>query len=405
MNRPPAIVVLGTYDSKAAEHEFLRERIAARGHAALAVHVGTRAPAPVPVAVDLFEEAIRTMRPPPSGRDEAIAAVLAAARRRIRELLAAGAIHGIVSAGGGTGTHIATAVMRSLPLGFPKVMVSTVASRDMRRTVGTKDVVMMHSVVDILGVNSILGRILDQAAAAVCAMAESCWRPAADRPRVALPFFGFITPAAEATAAALEARGYEVIPFHANGTGGMAMVELAAEGCFDGILELATHELADELTGGYCRGIGPERFAPIPGRPIPRLVVPGGLDCAVLEFTRDSVPEAYRGRKIFFYDFRSAVRLDPAETVEAAERLAAALNRDPGRAACLIPSRGWSEADREGGPLYDPQTAQLFVARLRARLDPAVAVREVDYHINDPGFAEEAAAAMHAMIAAQRRGA
>jgi uncharacterized protein (UPF0261 family) len=403
MKPSPVIAVLGTYDSKAAEHEFLKARIEARGFAALTVNIGTRAPAPVPVAVDLYPEVIAAMRPPPAGRDEAIAAVLAAAKRRVGELCGRGAIDGIVSAGGGTGTHLATGVMRTLPLGFPKVMVSTVASRDMRRTVGTKDVVMMHSVVDILGVNSILGMILDQAAAAVCAMAESRWRPAAARPRIALPFFGFITPAAEAVAAALAARGYEVVPFHANGTGGMAMVELAAEGFFAGILELATHELADELKGGYCRGIGPERFAPIPGRAVPRLVVPGGLDCAVLEFTRDSVPEAYRGRKIFYYDFRSAIRLDRAETLEVAERLAAALNRDPARAACLIPARGWSEADREGGPLHDPETSRLFVERLRARLDPAIAVREVDHHINDPGFAEEAAAAMHAMVAAAGR--
>jgi uncharacterized protein (UPF0261 family) len=400
MKAESVIAVLGTYDSKAAEHEFLRQRIAARGLGALTINIGTRRPSPAPVDLDLYPEVIAAMRPPPAGRDEAIAAVLAEAKRRVRRLCAEGAIAGIVSAGGGTGTHLATGVMRALPLGFPKVMVSTVASRDMRRTVGTRDIVMMHSVVDILGVNSILGTILDQAAAAVCAMAGSRWRPAREKKRIALPFFGFITPAAEAARRALEARGYEVVAFHANGTGGMAMVELAAEGYFDGILELATHELADQLKDGYCGGIGPERFAPIPGQAIPRLVVPGGLDCAVLEFTRDTVPPEYRGRRIFFYDFRSAIRLDHGETALMADRLAEQLNRDAANVKFLIPSRGWSEADREGGPLHDPETGRVFVERLKRRLDPAIEIREVDHHINDPAFAETAAAMLHAMMPA-----
>jgi uncharacterized protein (UPF0261 family) len=401
MNPPSAaIAVLGTYDSKADEHEFLKQRIIARGLHAMTINIGTRTPSPVPVALDLYPEVIAAMNPPAAGRDAAIEAILAEARQRVKALCSEGAIAGIISAGGGTGTHLATGVMRALPLGFPKVMVSTVASRDMRQTVGTKDIVMMHSVVDILGINSILGIILDQAAAAVCAMAQSSWRPARERKRIALPFFGFITPAAEAVGRALEARGYEVVAFHANGTGGMAMVELAAEGYFDGILELATHELADHFKNGYCSGIGPERFAPIAGRPIPRLVVPGGLDCAVLEFTRSTVPEQYKNRKIFFYDFRSAIRLDHRETALMADQLADQLNRDTANVKFLIPSRGWSEADRQGGPLYDPETGRIFVTRLKERLDPAIEIREVDHHINDPDFAETAAAMMHGMMSA-----
>jgi uncharacterized protein (UPF0261 family) len=400
MKPDPAIAVLGTFDSKSTEHEFLKQRIEARGLPAMTINIGTKAPSPVAVSLDLHPVVRERMNSEAWGRDAAIAAVLAAARERVPALCAQGAICGIISAGGGTGTHLATGVMRALPLGFPKVMVSTVASRNMQNTVGTKDIVMMHSVVDILGVNSILGVILDQAAAAVCAMARSRWQPARTKKRIALPFFGFITPAAEAVTAALEARGYEVICFHANGTGGMAMVELAAEGYFDGILELATHELADHLKDGYCGGIGPERFAPIPGRTIPRLVVPGGLDCAVLEFTRETVPDIYRGRKIFFYDFRSAIRLDHAESALLAERLAGDLNRDAQNVRVLIPTRGWSEADRAGGPLHDPQAARIFTERLRQTLNPRIEIRNVDHHINDPGFAEEAAVAMHAMVAA-----
>jgi uncharacterized protein (UPF0261 family) len=289
--------------------------------------------------------------------------------------------------------------MQELPLGVPKVMVSTVASRNMAQTVGTKDITMIHSVADLLGVNSISGRILDIAAAGVCGMVQSSWRPEIAKKRVALPFFGFITAGAEATRQALENLGYEVVPFHANGTGGMAMEELAAEGYFDGILDLATHELADDLKEGYCGGIGPERFAPVPGKSIPRLVVPGGLDCAVLEFTRDTVPDIYRDRKIFYYDFRSAIRLDEKETLLIADQLSEKLNQAPGTVSVLIPDRGWSEADREGGPLYDPLMNRFFVQQLREKLDPQIDIKETDYHINDPEFGLTAAKMMDCMLA------
>jgi uncharacterized protein (UPF0261 family) len=257
---------------------------------------------------------------------------------------------------------------------------------------------MIHSVADLLGVNSISGNILDKAAAAICAMVQSQWHPAEVKKRIALPFFGFITAGAEATRSALEARGYEVIAFHANGTGGMAMEELAAEGYFDGILDLATHELADHLLGGYCGAIGPQRYEPVPGRSIPRLVVPGGLDCAVLEFTRQNIPEQYKHRKIFFYDFRSAIRLNFEETTCLANQLAEKLNRDPANVNVLIPTRGWSEADREGEPLYDPEMNLVFTDRLREVLDPQIEIQEMDQHINDSTFAEAAANLMDKMI-------
>ena len=206
---------------------------------------------------------------------------------------------------------------------------------------------MMHSVADLLGVNSISGSILDKAAAAICGMVQSQWKPTKEKKRIALSFFGFITPGAESIRQALEELGYEVVAFHSNGTGGMAMEELAGEGYFDGILDLSTHELADHLMDGYCSGIGPQRYEPVPGRSIPRLVVPGGLDCAVLEFTRQNIPVQYRDRKIFFYDFRSAIRLNLEETTTLANQLVKKINRDPENTKVLIPLLGWSEADRE----------------------------------------------------------
>ncbi len=229
-------------------------------------------------------------------------------------------------------------------------------------------------------------------------MVQSQWQPAEVKKRIALPFFGFIAAGAEATRSALEALGYEVVAFHANGTGGMAMEELAAEGYFDGILDLATHELADHLLDGYCGAIGPQRYEPVPGRSIPRLIVPGGLDCAVLEFTRRNVPDQYKDRKIFFYDFRSAIRLNVEETICLANQLAEKLNRGAANIKILIPTRGWSEADREGGPLYDPEMNSVFTSRLKNVLDPQIEIREIDFHINDTDFAEAAANLMNEMI-------
>ncbi len=398
MKKNYCIAVLGTFDSKAEEHSFLKQRIERRGMQVLTINVGTRAPSPTQVDLDLFNSVSANGKSVFEDRDTAINAMLDEAKKIIASLHREGKITGVISAGGGTGTYICTTIMRQLPLGVPKVMVSTVASRDMADTVSTKDITMMHSVADLLGINTISGNILDKSAAAICGMVQSQWRPDQQKKRIALPFFGFITTGAEFIRQALEDRGYEVIAFHANGTGGMAMEELAAEGYFDGILDLATHELADHLMDGYCGAIGSQRYEPVPGRSIPRLVAPGGLDCAVLEFTRQNVPQQYQDRKIFYYDFRSAIRLNEDETTHLADQLAQKLNRDPANVKFIIPTNGWSEADREGGPLYDPEMNSLFTERLKRNLNHQIEVHEVDYHINDQAFGLAAADLMDKMV-------
>jgi uncharacterized protein (UPF0261 family) len=394
----PAVAVVGTFDSKGEEHRFLKVRIEERGIPAITIHVGTRGSSPFPADYDLYRQVIQQGGAEMTDRDRAIEAVIAEARSLISDLYQKGDICGMISAGGGTGTHIGASIMAVLPLGVPKVMVSTVASRDMGPVVGTKDITMMHSVADILGVNSITGRILDRAAGAVSGMVQKQWKQKEDKNRVALTMFGFITRAAEAIKASLEGMGYEVVAFHANGTGGMAMEELAGEGYFHGVLDLATHELADELMHGYCRGIGPGRLEPFVGRHIPRLVVPGGLDCAVLEFTRHNIPEKLEDRSIFFYDFRSAVRLSLDETRFIARQLAEKLNQDISGIKVLVPMRGWSEADGEGSPLHDPLARDAFMETLRQVLSPQVPIEEADLHINAPSFAELASKTMDRMI-------
>jgi uncharacterized protein (UPF0261 family) len=254
---------------------------------------------------------------------------------------------------------------------------------------------MMHTVSDLLGVNSVSGLILDAAAGAVCGMVRSGYEAAAGKKVIGLTMFGFITRAAEMVRAHLEEMGHEVVAFHANGAGGLAMEELAAEGRFDGILDLATHELADSLyAGGYCRLIGPGRLAPLD---TPRLVVPGGLDCAVLEFTRETAPPDLADRRIFYYDFRSAVSLDADETAKLARRLIEGINAMPGEVRVLAPMGGWSEASSAQGPLYSPKLGRELMTALRAGLD-GVEITETEHHILDPDFALLAARTMDSML-------
>ena len=401
MEKKPVVAVVGTFDSKAEEHFFLKERIEQHDLNTLTINVGTAGPSPAAVDLDLFNTIIANNPDVRKSRDTAIAAVIDAARDKVKKLYEQNEIAGMISAGGGTGTHIGTSIMHELPLGVPKVMVSTVASRNMAKTVGTKDITMIHSVADLLGINSISGRILTVAAAGISGMVQASWIPDVTKKRIVLPFFGFITAGAEATRQALEELGYEVVPFHANGIGGMAVEELAAEGYFDGILDFATHELADHMLDGYCGDIGPQRFEPVPGRSIPRLVVPGGLDCAVLEFTRNNIPLQYQDRQIFFYDFRSAIRLNEDETRTLADQLAQKLNKGAPNVKVLIPLQGWSEADRDGGPLYNPSMNRFFMQQLREKLDNQINIQETDHHINDASFAAIAAQMMDQMVQEQ----
>jgi uncharacterized protein (UPF0261 family) len=389
-----SIAIVGTLDSKGEEHLFLKEFIESRGYTTITIDVGTSGSSTFPPDLSVSKLIhIREME-----RSLMVEAIIGKAREVILDLYHQGKIGAIISVGGGTGTFVGTSIMKILPLGVPKVMVSTVASRDMSQTIGTKDITIMHTVVDMLGLNSISRLILARAAGAVCGMMSADTGAERESPRVALSLYGFVTQAAENIKSILEENHFEVIPFHANGTGGMAMEEMMEESYFDGILDLATHELVDAMFGGYCGGIGPQRLVSPEGVDTPRLVVPGGLDSAVLEFDSHSIPEQYKDRKIFFYDFRSAIRLTADESGSLARILADKLNHSHNPIKILIPLRGWSEADREGDVLFDPESSHAFCETLEKALKSDVEVRQVDYHINDKGFAQEAANIMISMI-------
>ncbi|MEW6351775.1 MAG: Tm-1-like ATP-binding domain-containing protein [Thermodesulfobacteriota bacterium] len=393
---PPNVVIVGTLDTKWAEVDYLRSVIAQSGCAATVVDVGTLHPPGIRPDVSREEVA--------SAAGMSLDEVLQIKDRRVAvgtmtkgaseiavELLRRGKLSAIVSVGGGTGTHIGTGVMRSLPLGVPKLMVSTVASRDMSELIGTKDITIMHSVIDILGLNSVSRRILANAGAAIAGMALQAGEIRPEKPIVGLTSFGFITEGAMQVKRLLEANGYEVAPFHANGTGGMAMEDLIDQGLIHGVIDFALHEFSDQLYGGYCGAIGEGRLESAGRRGIPQVVVPGGLDCIVLEFdSLETMPEPVKGRKVFWYDFRSGVRTSAEDVMVLARTIARKLNRAQGPTRFLIPMGGWSEADAVGGPLYEPAVNQVFVDEIRSLLDPRVEVIEVDAHINDDSFAHAA---------------
>jgi uncharacterized protein (UPF0261 family) len=304
--------------------------------------------------------------------------------------------------GGGTGTAIVTSIMRSLPFGLPKLVLSTVASRDIREYVGTKDIVMFHSVADILGMNQFMRLILGQAVYAIIGMMERGSAIPKGKPMVAVTAYCINSLCALHAEPLLQERGYEMIAFHANGCGGMAMEELLAQGLIQGVLDFTTHEIADEMFVGYCRGIGPRRLETAGQMGVPQVVVPGGLDNAVFS-PFYPMPDHLKGRKIHPHDIRFCVRLGPEEMTEFAKIIGEKLKKAKGPTYVLIPRKGWSEADKPGSDLFEPETNQVFVEELRKIIGSNIPIEEVDAHISDPTFAQRAVELLDGMIHSKRK--
>ena len=294
------IAVLGTLDTKGREHAFVAECIRARGHVALLIDVGTGAePAVAPdiprtevaAAAGLDLAAVMAR----ANRGECVTAMARAAPRLLEQLVAAGRIDGVISLGGGGGTAIASAAMRPLPIGFPKLIVSTLASGNTAAYVGTTDITMMPAVVDVQGLNRISRTILARAAGAICGMVDADVTAGNEKPLVVASMFGNTTKCIEAAIPLLERAGYEVIVFHATGTGGRAMEALIASGLVAGVLDVTTTELADELVGGVLSA-GPERLDAAAKHAVPAIVAPGCLD--MVNFGEQaSVPPQFAGRR------------------------------------------------------------------------------------------------------------
>lgn len=388
---PRTIALIGALDTKAAEYLFVKECIEAAGHRALLIDVGVLDAAPL--EPDVSREAVAaagggdlaTLR---SRRDrgEAVAVMSRGAAVLLPRLYAEGRFDGVLALGGTGGTSVACAAMRALPLGVPKVMVSTVAGGDVSGYVGVHDIVMVPSIVDVSGVNRISRQVFARAAGAVCGMVEARVPPGQDKPLIAATMFGNTTPAVEAAKAILERQGYEVLVFHCTGSGGRTMESLIEAGQIAGVLDITTTEWADELVGGVFSA-GPTRLEAAARKGVPAVVAPGCLDM-VNFWAPETVPPKFQGRTFYPHNPNvTLMRTNPEENRRLGEILAEKLNASRGPVTVVLPLKGLSMIDSPGGAFWSPEADNALFTAIRSHLRPDIPVVELDCNINDPPFA------------------
>jgi uncharacterized protein (UPF0261 family) len=397
------IAIVGALDTKGLEFEFLKREIELRGPSTLLIDTGV-------LGEPYMEPDISRGRVAQAGgksidelvakrdRGEAMGVMTKGVAEIVRQLYAEGEIDGIISMGGGGGTVIGTSAMRALPVGFPKLMVSTLASGDTSPYVDTTDITMMPSVVDVAGVNRISRRIYTNAAGAICGMVTGELSPADDKPLVAASMFGNTTPAVDHARQIIESKGYEVLVFHATGTGGRTMEALIADKYIAGVLDITTTEWADEICGGVLSA-GPNRLEAAARMGIPQVVVPGCIDMCNF-WARDTVPEKYKER--IFYEWNPNVtlmRTTPEENQQMGEIFAEKLNATSGPVAVLIPLKGFSQIDLKGEIFYWPEANQAFITALKKNLRSDIPVTEMDFDINAPEFSGKVAETLLEMLA------
>jgi uncharacterized protein (UPF0261 family) len=318
------------------------------------------------------------------------------AARKIKQLCEAERFQAVVSVAGGTGTHLVSGALQALPIGLPKLVVTTVASRDVSSILGNKDITLMHAVCDIIGLNFMTKGLLTTAAGTIAGMITPKQTPPRDRRVIGLTSFSPLNPCAFSATTRLRGLGYEVIPFHAVGSGSMAMEELIGQGVLHGVLDLSLHEFVDWIHGGYCKSIGPGRLETAGRMGIPHVILPGGLDMIVFECTSlEGVPPHLRDRPFVSHDFRSLLRSNREDLTRLAAMIAEKANRAKRAPTFVIPSSGWSSVDAPGKPFYDPEVNQVFVSELRSLLETHVRIVEVDANINDEECAQVAVNELH----------
>ena len=402
-----AIALVGTLDTKGPDLAFLAGQLRAAGAEVIVVDAGTGEPTGLTPDVD--GEAVaaaagssRSALRAAQDRGRAVTEMGRGAALLIADLAAQGRVGGVLSAGGSGGSSIAAQVFAALPVGLPKLLVSTMASGDVSPYVGAKDVCIMYSVTDVSGINRISRVILGNAAAAMAGMVaarESAAPQTGERPLVAASMFGVTTPAVETARARLTELGYEVLVFHATGAGGRALEALAEARLVSGVLDLTTTELADDLVGGVLSA-GPDRLTAAGTAGLPQVIAPGALD--MVNFgPLDTVPAQFRGR--LFYEHNPTVTLMRTTAPEMAE-LGARVGRKAAGAKGPIevfwPDRGVSALDADGQPFYDPTADEACRTALDLELTTAgLTLQRVDANVNDPAFATAMADRLHQMIA------
>ncbi len=388
----PTVAIIATLDTKGREAAFLRERVAAAGVKALVIDTGIREPAGC--AADVGRERIAqaagtTIEALDAGNDrgEAVAAMGRGLAVTLARMAAQNLVHAALGIGGSGGTSIAATAFRALPVGFPKMILSTVAAGNVAAYVGTKDIVMMPSVVDVEGLNRISIPILANAAAAAAGMAAAAKPAITSKPLIAVTMFGVTTPCVKQAMKVLEEAGYEAVVFHAVGSGGRAMETLIEDGFFAGVLDVTTTEWCDELVGGVLSA-GPTRLEAAGKAGVPQVVCPGALD--MVNFgPRETVPERFADRTFYAHNPQvTLMRTTPAENRELGEILARKLNATNGPTTLCLPLRGVSAIDAAGQPFDDPEARAALFDALRQHVDRnVVRVFEYDNHINDEAFA------------------
>ncbi|BDS06617.1 hypothetical protein NT6N_16570 [Oceaniferula spumae] len=397
------IAVLGTLDSKGHEHEFVADQIRARGHDVILIDLGTGSDPQVTPDITRYQVAeaagldLQALIDK-QDRGECVVAMAKAAPILVKQLEEDGKIQGIISLGGGGGTALATSCMRELPIGFPKVMVSTLAAGNTAHYLGTKDITMIPSVVDVAGLNSISKTIFTRAAGAICGMVEAEIDTAEDKPLIAASMFGNTTDCINIAKEVLEDAGYEVLVFHATGSGGKTMEALIESGMVKGVLDITTTEWADELTGATLSA-GPTRMDAMSKAKIPAVVAPGCLDMANFG-ERDTVPEKYSDRLFYIHNPQvTLMRTNADECAQLGKIIADKSNANPAPTAILIPLKTVSVISAEGQPFHDAEAdAALFNA---IREHAKVEVIDYNEEINSEVFAKAAAGKLLELIASR----
>ncbi len=402
----PTVVLLGTLDTKGHEYAFLRDRVREHGVDVLLVDAGIMGDALAVPDVTRDEVAaaagadVRALADA-GDRGAAVEAMARGAAAVVVRLHAEGRLDGILGLGGSGGSSLVTHAMRQLPVGVPKLMVSTVASGDTRPYVGVTDVTMMYSVVDIAGINEISARIMTNAAGMIAgAVTGTVPDLGEEKPLVTASMFGVTTPCVTTARERLEELGYEVLVFHQTGAGGGSMEELIKAGYIAGSLDATTTELCDSVVGGVFPAV-PERLESAGANGTPQVVSLGALD--MVNFgPEDTVPEKFRDRNLYVHNPTiTLMRTTPAECALLGRLIAEKLNRATGPTALFVPLRGVSMIATEGGVFHDPEADEALFAALREAVDPnVVEVHEVDADVNDPEFALAMADRLHELIQA-----
>jgi uncharacterized protein (UPF0261 family) len=407
--KTPYILLLGCFDTKAEVFAHLRECLLNHGEQVVTLNtgtMGTTAAFPVDIEADAVAEAAGTTLAAlrhKRDRGQAVDLMGRGAAQLVAQLVAEGGLKAAISMGGGGGTYMALSAMQDIPLGVPKLCLSTLAAKDLSRQMGHKDITLMSSVVDVAGLNSIIKPIIEQAAAAICAMANV---PRSEKVAVArtvaISMFGNTTACADQCTALLKARGYEVLAFHANGVGGMTLEALIREHCFDAVLDLTTTELADELCGGVCNA-GPDRLTAATELGIPQVVAPGCLDM-VNFWHPDTVPEQYKNRQLYSWAPNvTLMRTNEEENKILGKELAQKLYG--ANATIILPLKGVSQIDTEGDIFHNPGVNRVLFDSIKVNSDQSLKIVEVNAHINDPEFSKVLVEELLTLLEGRHKGA